>query len=178
MLTEPDRFAGSPDDSSKCTHAWMPIVTKTYRQCAAARRGTRTWRGRGTPDRPGLGSAGSSSPSLPRRARLDWSRSSRFAILRNWLARSNAGAQVIGVNNRNLETLHVDPDTVTRMIPTIPASVIAVAESGVRDVGDVERAAATGADAVLVGSSLSMASDPAAAVRALAGVPRRTGIRS
>jgi indole-3-glycerol phosphate synthase len=85
---------------------------------------------------------------------------------------------VIGVNNRDLETLQVDTDTVARMIPRIPASVIAVAESGVREVNDVERAAATGADAVLVGSSLSKADDPAAAVRALAGVARQKGIRS
>jgi indole-3-glycerol phosphate synthase len=90
----------------------------------------------------------------------------------------DAGARVIGVNNRDLETLQVDTDTVARMIPRIPASVIAVAESGVREVNDVERAAATGADAVLVGSSLSKADDPAAAVRALAGVARQKGIRS
>jgi indole-3-glycerol phosphate synthase len=48
-----------------------------------------------------------------------------------------------------------------------------VAESGVRTRADVERAAQSGADAVLVGSSLSAAGDPAAAVRALTGVPKR-----
>jgi indole-3-glycerol phosphate synthase len=47
-----------------------------------------------------------------------------------------------------------------------------VFESGVSVVADVERAAAAGADAVLVGSSVSAAADPAAAVRALARVPR------
>jgi indole-3-glycerol phosphate synthase len=51
--------------------------------------------------------------------------------------------------------------------------VPAVAESGVRSAADVERLARAGADAVLVGGALSVAGDPAAAVRGLASVPRR-----
>lgn len=82
------------------------------------------------------------------------------------------GASMIGVNNRNLETLVIDPATAERLIPRIPASVIAIAESGVSALADVERYAAVGADAVLVGSSLSAAANPVAATRALAGVPR------
>ena len=82
------------------------------------------------------------------------------------------GATMIGVNNRNLETLVIDAATSERIIPLIPASVLAIAESGVRDRSDVERYAAVGADAVLVGSSLSAAQDPVAATRALIGVPR------
>ncbi len=84
-----------------------------------------------------------------------------------------AGAQVIGVNNRNLETLEVDAGTVARIIPRIPAGLIAVAESGVTGRRDAEAAAATGADAILVGSALSVASDGALAVREVSGVPRR-----
>jgi indole-3-glycerol phosphate synthase len=84
-----------------------------------------------------------------------------------------AGALVIGVNNRNLETLEVDAGTVARIVPRIPAGLIAVAESGVTGRGDAEAAAATGADAILVGSALSVALDGAAAVRGLAGVMRR-----
>jgi indole-3-glycerol phosphate synthase len=82
------------------------------------------------------------------------------------------GATMVGVNNRNLETLVIDPETSIRLVPLIPSSVIAIAESGVRTRGDVERYAAVGADAVLVGSSLSSAADPVAATRALAGVPK------
>lgn len=82
------------------------------------------------------------------------------------------GATMIGVNNRNLETLVIDAATSERIIPLIPASVVAIAESGVRDRSDVERYAAVGADAVLVGSSLSAAPDPVAATRSLTGVPR------
>ena len=85
-----------------------------------------------------------------------------------------AGATMIGVNNRNLETLEIDHGTAERLIPSMPQSVVAIAESGVRDRADVERYAACGADAVLVGSVLSASSDPAGASRALTGVPRRT----
>lgn len=81
-------------------------------------------------------------------------------------------AAMIGVNNRDLETLRIDMATSERLIPQIPQERVAIAESGVKALADVERAAAVGADAVLVGSSVSAAPDPAAAVRALAGVRR------
>lgn len=83
-----------------------------------------------------------------------------------------AEATLVGVNNRNLETLVIDPATGDRVLPLIPASCIAIWESGVQTLDDVRRAAAAGADAVLVGSSVSAAGDPAAAVRALTGVAR------
>jgi len=83
------------------------------------------------------------------------------------------GASVVGVNSRDLDTLAVDLAVAERVLPLVPAGVPAVAESGVRSVADVERLARAGADAVLVGSALSRADDPAGVVRALAGVPRR-----
>ncbi|HWJ22019.1 MAG TPA: indole-3-glycerol phosphate synthase TrpC [Gemmatimonadaceae bacterium] len=83
-----------------------------------------------------------------------------------------AGALMIGVNNRDLETLVIDPDTAVRLLPLVPADRIAIAESGVRTRADVERYARAGADAVLVGSSISASSEPATAVRALADVSR------
>jgi indole-3-glycerol phosphate synthase len=88
-----------------------------------------------------------------------------------------AKALLIGVNNRDLETLEIDPDTCTRMLPLIPTHVTAVAESGINSLDDVERLASLGADAVLVGSLLSASSNPEAAVRALTGVPRGYGAR-
>ena len=87
------------------------------------------------------------------------------------------GARLIGVNNRNLETLEIDPDTSLRILPLIPADVVAIAESGVRSVQDVERLARAGANAVLVGTELSASNDPEAAVRALTGVTRTAGAR-
>jgi indole-3-glycerol phosphate synthase len=88
-----------------------------------------------------------------------------------------ANAALIGVNNRNLETLEIDPETCARMLPLIPRSVIAIAESGIASPDDVERLAGYGADAVLVGSVLSASNNPEAAVRALTGVPRNHGAR-
>jgi indole-3-glycerol phosphate synthase len=82
-------------------------------------------------------------------------------------------ARVVGVNSRDLETLEVNVNALDRLLPRVPPAVIAVAESGMRSVDDVERAARAGADAVLIGSSLSEAPNPAAAVRAVAGIPRR-----
>ena len=79
---------------------------------------------------------------------------------------------MIGVNNRDLETLHVDPTVARRIIPMLPADVIAVAESGVGCRSDVEAVAAVGADAVLVGTALSSALDAAASARGLSTVPR------
>jgi indole-3-glycerol phosphate synthase len=78
---------------------------------------------------------------------------------------------IIGVNNRDLETLVIDDTVSARLLPLIPADRVAVYESGVDDRRGVERAAALGADAVLVGSSLSLAADGRAAVAALADVP-------
>jgi indole-3-glycerol phosphate synthase len=82
------------------------------------------------------------------------------------------GVEVIGINNRNLETLSIDPATAERLLQLIPPSIIAIAESGVSGRHDVERVAACGADAVLVGSAISAAADPASVVRSLTGVAR------
>ena len=86
-------------------------------------------------------------------------------------------ARLIGVNNRNLETLEIDPETSLRLLPLIPRGIVSIAESGVKSVADVERVAAAGADAVLVGSELSASADPESAVRALTGVARTAGAR-
>jgi indole-3-glycerol phosphate synthase len=81
-------------------------------------------------------------------------------------------APVIGVNVRDLETLAMDFSLAEWLLPMIPRGRVAVAESGVKTSEDVRRAGAAGADAVLVGSVLSAAGDPAAAVRELTGIPR------
>jgi indole-3-glycerol phosphate synthase len=86
-------------------------------------------------------------------------------------------ASLIGVNNRNLETLEIDAGASLRILPLIPRGVVAIAESGVKSAADVARVAAAGADAVLVGSELSGSSDPEAAVRSLTGVARTGGAR-
>jgi indole-3-glycerol phosphate synthase len=75
-----------------------------------------------------------------------------------------AGAQVIGVNARDLHTLEVDRDTFGRLAPGLPAEVLKIAESGVRGPGDLMTYAGHGADAVLVGEGLVAADDPKAAL--------------
>jgi indole-3-glycerol phosphate synthase len=79
-------------------------------------------------------------------------------------------ATVIGVNNRNLETLVIDPATALTVVPQIPRRCIAVAESGMKVAADVQAAADAGADAVLIGSVVSAASDPMATVRAMSEI--------
>jgi indole-3-glycerol phosphate synthase len=75
-----------------------------------------------------------------------------------------AGAQVIGVNNRDLHTLEVDRGTFARLATRIPDSVVRVAESGVRGPHDVIELARAGADVVLVGETLVTGGDPRASV--------------
>jgi indole-3-glycerol phosphate synthase len=84
-----------------------------------------------------------------------------------------SGALLIGVNNRNLETLELDHAVCARLLPKVPVTHIAIYESGVRSRDDVLRAADFGADAVLVGSSISASGTPAATVAALTGVARQ-----
>ena len=84
----------------------------------------------------------------------------------------DAGARVIGVNSRDLDTFRIDTDAAWRLIGRIPADRIAVAESGMGSADDVTRAAEAGADAVLVGSALSAAADPAGLLDAMSRVPR------
>jgi len=75
-----------------------------------------------------------------------------------------ADASIVGVNQRDLITFHVDHDRAERMAALIPAGVIRVAESGVRDRNDAQALRRAGYDAVLVGESLVTAADPAAAI--------------
>ncbi len=84
-----------------------------------------------------------------------------------------AGSRIVGVNARDLETLAVDHAVVELLLPRVPPDVVAVAESGLADRAGVERVAAAGADAVLVGTALMRAAVPGAAVRSLTGVARR-----
>lgn len=90
------------------------------------------------------------------------------------------GARVIGVNNRNLQTLTTDLGTSVRLLPLIPPGHVAVAESGIFTADDVERVARAGAHAVLVGEALVRAADVAAKVRELTlqGPPSRLGERA
>lgn len=88
------------------------------------------------------------------------------------------GAKIVGVNARNLETLEMNPKVHAELIPRIPVGVIAIAESGMSTCDDVQRAADLGADAVLIGSSLSQSDDPAGLLQSLTTVKRRDDVRT
>jgi indole-3-glycerol phosphate synthase len=173
VLTEPERFGGAPEDLAAATaRVSVPVLRKDFVVDALQILEARV-----------LGAAGvlliaralsqNELPSLVETA-LAFGLEPLVEVRdEHELARALAvGARVVGVNNRDLESLTVDPETTARMIPLIPPEVLAVAESGIATLADVVGAASVGADAVLVGSSLSAARDPAAAVRALAAVPR------
>ncbi len=81
------------------------------------------------------------------------------------------GAPVVGVNNRNLQTLQTSLDTSIELLPRIPPGTVAVSESGLHHRADVERVVAAGAQAVLVGEALVRAADVGAKLRELALEP-------
>lgn len=83
-----------------------------------------------------------------------------------------AGASIIGVNSRDLDTFTINADAALRIITRVPSHCIAVAESGMSRPADVERAAKAGADAVLIGTALSAAGSPASLLEALSRVSR------
>lgn len=174
VLTEPAHFGGSVDDLREASQAVAtPLLRKDFLvdevQLLEAR------------------SAGASAVLLIARALPPATLARLFGFARELglgtlvevrseseLERAlEIGAGVIGVNERDLETLEMEPAVREQLIPRIPRSVVAVAESGIRSADDVERAAELGADAVLVGSVLSASANPEAAVRALSMVRRR-----
>ena len=174
ILTEPAHFGGSVDDLTDVrAHVGIPALKKDFHvsrvQLLEAR------------------ALGASAALLIARALapelladlMDYARELSLEIVvevrdEQELARAiDAGAGIVGVNNRDLETLIIDPSTAERIIPLIPPGVVAVAESGMRSRADVERYAIVGADAVLVGSVLSSSSDPVAATSDISGVPWR-----
>ncbi len=81
----------------------------------------------------------------------------------------SVGATLVGVNQRDLSTFEVDRRRAERLARRLPASVVAVAESGVGGPADAARLADAGYAAVLVGEHLVTAPDPSAAVAALSG---------
>lgn len=80
-----------------------------------------------------------------------------------------AGAEIIGVNNRNLHDFTIDTDNSRRLRRLIPPGILFVSESGLSSAEDVQRLREIGADAVLVGETLMRAEDKAVKLRELRG---------
>jgi indole-3-glycerol phosphate synthase len=84
------------------------------------------------------------------------------------LARAlEAGASLIGVNNRNLRTMVTDLAVSEHLLPRVPADVFAITESGMREPGDLDRLRRAGARGFLIGEALMRASDPGALIASL-----------
>lgn len=178
VLTEETRFGGSLDDLAAVSmRVGVPVIRKDFLVHPV-----QLWEARVRGASAALLIVRALSPDeLP--MLMDAARECGLATLvevrdQRELDRAlDVGATVIGVNNRNLETLAIDPATAPTLIPQIPVHCVAVAESGMRLAEDVAASARAGADAILVGSAVSASDAPAAAVRALAGIPRSADAR-
>lgn len=88
----------------------------------------------------------------------------------------DSGAEIIGVNNRNLDTFEVTLDTSLRLAERIPADMIRVSESGIFTHADIVRLQDAGYQAFLVGESLMKSANPAAALKSLLGDAHATDL--
>jgi indole-3-glycerol phosphate synthase len=173
VVTEPAHFGGSEDDLERVRNAVdLPILRKDFIIDETQIIEARAW---------GASAVLLIARALPADTLMSLARAAREWGIEPLMevrtddelhAALRADARVIGVNSRDLETLEVDAHALDRLLPRVPSTVLAVAESGMRTVADVERAARAGADAVLIGSSLTEAADAAEAVRAVSGVQR------
>jgi indole-3-glycerol phosphate synthase len=85
-----------------------------------------------------------------------------------------AGAEVIGINNRNLDDMSVDIGTTYELMPDVPAGKTVVAESGISGREELAELDRVGVDAVLIGGALMTSPDPEAKVRELTGSDEST----
>lgn len=81
----------------------------------------------------------------------------------------DAGAEIIGINNRDLRTFHIDLETTFRLRRKIPKDKVVVAESGIKTRDDLKRLAQVGVNAALIGEALVTAANPGAVLKELYG---------
>lgn len=172
VLTDADHFGGSPDDLRAARRACeLPVLRKDFTVCEADVYDARAMGA----DAVLLIVAALGTEELTRLHRLATGVGLDVLVEvhdESELAQAlEAGAGLVGVNQRDLRSFEVDPERAARLAAHIPADVVAVAESGVRDGADAERLAAAGYQAVLVGESLVRSRDRAGAVAALRGHP-------
>jgi indole-3-glycerol phosphate synthase len=90
----------------------------------------------------------------------------------------DAGASLIGVNNRNLKTFEVSLEVSLRLAARVPKECVAVVESGIRSAADIQKLSDAGYRGFLVGEHLLRAASPGAALAALFPVPAASRRRS
>jgi indole-3-glycerol phosphate synthase len=162
VLTEPEHFGGSPASLERIRAAVdVPVLRKdfilTEAQLDVVESDIVLLIARFVDDLPALVAAARERGFQPlvevhTRAELDRA--------------TSAGADLIGINNRDLARLEVDLDTFESLAPSVPDDVTLIAESGIASVADVRRMREAGADALLIGSAI-MDGDVTANVRRL-----------
>ncbi len=173
VLTEPDRFGGSLHDLAQVTSAVkIPVLRKDF-----IVHPVQIWEAR---------LHGASAVLLivraiePNRLRLlaETARKAQLQVLfevrdeAQLAVAISTGATIVGVNNRNLETLEIDPNNASRLMASIPRHIAAVAESGMNTTADAMPAVAAGADALLIGSALSATTNPRSELEKFASLTR------
>jgi indole-3-glycerol phosphate synthase len=178
VLTEPRHFAGSPEDLLAVRAAVeLPVLRKDFITSRY-----QVWEARAWGADAVLLIVAALDPSALRALLDEAAEAGLDALVEvHTLAEAetaaDAGANLVGVNARDLATLEVDPDRFAAVRQALPDGTVLVAESGIRDRAGVQTAADAGADAVLVGEALVRADDPTQAVHDLLDRPGRSGTR-
>jgi indole-3-glycerol phosphate synthase len=171
VLTDQEFFAGSADDLAEARAAvQLPVLRKDFTVCAEDVCEARLMGADALLLIVGALSAAELAEflDLSRRLGID-----ALVEVHNEAEAETAlvaGADLIGVNQRDLVSFAVDTDRAVRVVANLPATVVRVAESGIRHHAEVRRLAEAGFDAVLVGEALVGAPDPGAALAALRGI--------
>lgn len=167
VLTEPSRFDGSLEDLAAVAAAVdAPVMRKDFLVDPAQVREASTYGASGVLLIIRMLDDARLAEMLGTAAELGlWTLLEAFDA--DDLARVPAGAELVGVNCRNLATLQVDPDRFESLVDAFPPGCTKVAESGLQNAADARRIKAYGYDAVLVGSALMRADDPQAMVEAM-----------
>ena len=172
VLTEPDRFKGSLADLADVASLGVPALRKDF---VVDR--YQIWEARAAGaaavllivaalDEPTLAALHDEAAAAGLDALVEVHDEAEAAAARR------IDARLVGVNARDLRTFAIDHRAFPRLRTALPDGAVAIAESGIAEPVDVARAAADGADAVLVGESLVRADDPTGAVAALVAAGR------
>ena len=170
VLTEPTFFDGSPDHLRRVRHAVEIPVLRTDFIVTEYQVAESAWLGADAV----LLIVGALDPEALERLLIAAKTRGLAALVevhdeRELSTAVGAGAEIVGVNSRNLRTLTVDLDVLQRLIGRIPSSTVKVAESGIRSRDDLDRLSEAGYDAFLVGERLISMPEPGAALRELRG---------
>jgi len=168
VLTEPDHFSGSLDDLAGAREAGLPVLRKDFLidpwqifESRAEGADCVLLIARVVGD--GLAGLTNLARSLGMDALVEvYDEADVERAL-------DVGADLVGINHRDLSTFEVDVNRTAKLAPMLPDGVVVVALSGVSTRSEVTGLADAGAHAVLVGESLVTSDDPAAALRALRG---------